>query len=635
MKIIIRCRLGSMLLCALVLSVLPITSSADESYSPYAGQSYPNQVYWGDTHVHTSYSSHDANIGGGNRVSPEIAYQFARGEVVEAWNGMPVKLSRPLDFLVVADHAGGLGIISALQAGDPTFPTTEAGNRLRKAYEFFVASSESQRANASLRAALKGRLPPAYRNTLWRRVVANAEKYNDPGKFTAFAGYEWTAGGFANLHRVVIYRDGPDKTSQTIPFSILDSHQPEDLWNYLQNYQDASGGEVLAIPHNSNLSGGQMFARHKFGGFKPGKSGGEPLTADWANLRSRFEPLMEITQFKGDSETHPVLSPTDEFADFETWNGWRGALEQKGSGPSSDAYIARKQAEYARPALKAGLDIQAELGVNPFKFGIIGGTDTHTSLSTADNDNFWGKFSQDGPSADRPSTRWVPSWETPLKWEMGAAGYAGVWARENTRESLFAAMKRKEVYGSTGPRISLRFFGGWNYAENDALRPDLARVGYAGGVPMGGDLSHAPEGKSPNFLIRSVKDPDGANLDRVQVIKGWRDGDGILHEKIYNVALADGRKEDANGRVEPVGSTVDVADASYANSIGDPELAVVWVDPDFDPEELAFYYVRVIEIPTPRWTAYDAKFYGLKDLSPEIPMVTQERAYSSPIWYTP
>mgnify|MGYP001171798113 FL=1 len=627
MKTYITNQGGTALLFTAALSMLSQGVAAEESYSPHVNQTHPTQVYWGDTHVHTNYSSHDANVTGGNRLDPEIAYRFARGEVVEAWNGMPVKLGRPLDFLVVADHGAGLGIVAALQASDPKFPTTEAGAGLSDAYELFVESSESGPGSTALRNALKVRLPAAYRHTLWQRVIVNAEKYNEPDRFTAFIGYEWTSGGFTNLHRVVIYRDGADKTKQTTPFTIMDSHQPEDLWNYLDNYQDSTGGEVLAIPHNSNLSGGEMFARHKFGG--------DPLTGEWARLRGRFEPLMEITQFKGDSEAHPVLSPTDEFADFETWNGWRGATEQEASKSNSDEYITRKQGEYARSALKVGLDIQTELGINPFKYGIIGSTDSHTSLATAADDNFWGKFSKDGPSAGRVSTPWVPSWETPLKWEMNAAGYAGVWAKENTRKSLFDAMKRKEVYGSTGPRITLRFFGGWNYEEQDAMRPDLARVGYTSGVPMGGDLTQAPKGESPSFLIRATKDPDGANLDRIQVIKGWRDNEGDLHEKIHNVALSDGRKENRGGKVRPVGNTVNVPDASYNNSIGDPELAVVWKDPDFDASELAFYYVRVLEIPTPRWPAYDAKFYDLKDMPEEIVMVTQERAYSSPIWYTP
>jgi hypothetical protein len=327
------------------------------------------------------------------------------------------------------------------------------------------------------------------------------------------------------------------------------------------------------------------------------------------------------------------LSPDDEFADYETWNGWagreNGGVMWTGNrvGMRPDRNIKH---QYARSALKLGLQQQAETGANPFKFGMIGSTDSHTGLTAVDENNFWGKTMSAEPSQRRVQNPWAIN-----NWEMSAAGYAAVWAEANTREALFSAMRRKEVYSSTGPRMTLRFFGGWDYATDDAMRPDLAGVGYAKGVPMGGDLTHGPEGKSPSFLIRAVKDPDGANLDRVQVIKGWRDEKGELHEKVYNVALSDGRKEGRSGRVKPVGNTVDVKDASYTNSIGDPELAVVWNDPDFNRDELAFYYVRVLEIPTPRWTAYDAKFYGLKDLPEEIPMVTQERAYTSPIWYTP
>jgi len=608
--------LENILLSILALAVLPVSVIAGESYSPYVAQSYPDRVYWGDTHVHTSYSSHDANVGGKNRTSPEIAYRFARGETVKAFNGMAVKLHRPLDFLVVADHAEGLGVASALQAGDPEFPDSDVAARFRSAYESFVASSESKEATNRLRSLMWGvQIDPSYRQTLWQRAVANAEKYNDPGRFTAFSGYEWSASGLTNLHRVVIFKDGADKAGKIIPFSQTDSDRPEDLWAFLLNYQTEFGGSVIAIPHNPNLSYGQMFAAHKFGG--------DPLTVQWARQRNQFEPIMEVTQFKGDSESHPVLSPTDEFAGFETWNGWQGPNEPEASRAKTKDPLVRKRGEYARSALKTGLDLDVQLGVNPFKYGLIGSTDSHTSLSTADNDNFWGKFPREFPRVEL------------RRWHYSAAGYAAVWAVENTREAIFAAMKRREVYASTGPRIIVRFFGGWDYRADDALRPDLARIGYAGGVPMGSDLTRAPEGKSSRFLIRATKDPDGANLDRVQVIKGWRDVKGGLHEKIYNVALSDGRRENAEGHVEPVGNTVNVADASYTNSIGDPELAVVWVDPDFDPQELAFYYLRVLEIPTPRWTAYDAKFYGLKDLPEEIPMVTQERAYSSPIWYTP
>ena len=298
---------------------------------------------------------------------------------------------------------------------------------------------------------------------------------------------------------------------------------------------------------------------------------------------------------------------------------------QTAAAKSQQDPVALAAQSYTRSALKLGLGQEAQLGFNPFKFGMIGSTDSHNALTTANEANFWGSNGLSEPSPYRAQSRW----------ESNAAGYAAVWATENTREALFSAMRRREVYASTGPRITVRFFGGWDYAPDDAMRPDLARIGYAKGVPMGSDLTQPPGESAPSFLIRAVKDPDGANLDRVQVVKGWRDSDGSLHEKVHNVALSDGREEDAGGQVMPVGNTVDLEDASYTNSIGASELAVVWTDPDFNKDELAFYYLRVLEIPTPRWTAYDAKFYGLTDLPDEIPMVTQERAYTSPIWYTP
>jgi len=368
---------------------------------------------------------------------------------------------------------------------------------------------------------------------------------------------------------------------------------------------------VLAIPHNGNLSSGMMFA--------PIDYDGNPITADYARTRSRWEPLYEVTQYKGDGEAHPILSPTDEFADYETWHvpGF--------FGKRPDDWAKQKRYEYARSALKLGLEQKAKLGVNPFKFGMIGATDSHTSFSTAREDNFWGKISFNEPSPYRAAK----------SWHFAASGMAAVWATENTRSAIFAGMKRKEAYATTGPRMTVRFFGGWGYVSTDAAAHDFVGIGYRKGVPMGGDLTHGPADKAPTFLVRVVKDPDGANLDRVQIIKGWREKEGELHERVYDVALSDGRHADSDDKVPPVGNTVDVENASYSNSIGDPELAVVWKDPDFDPAELAFYYARVIEIPTPRWTAYDAKHYGLKDLPRDVPMVTQERAYTSPIWYTP
>ena len=443
---------------------------------------------------------------------------------------------------------------------------------------------------------------------------------------------------------MVIFKDNAETAGQVIPFSQYDSSDPEDLWTYLQGYEDKTGGEALAIPHNGNLSTGVMFALED--------AKGNPLSKGYAETRSRWEPLFEVTQIKGDSETHPLLSPEDDFADYETMSSdslFMPEIKSQRGLSDYDPWLEKFQKrldagdanwmrtyEYARSGLKLGLQQQSKLGINPFKFGMIGSTDAHTSLATADENNFWGKLTEAEPLATRITSGWRPAinegWPG---WKMSASGYAAVWAEENTREALFAAMKRKEVYATTGPRMKVRFFGGWDYKKDDALKPDLARIGYAKGVSMGGDLTNAPKGKASSFLIRAVKDPDGANLDRVQVIKGWHDKNGELHEKIYDVALSDSRKKNWRGKIKPVGNTVDTSDASYTNSIGDPELAVVWQDPDFNADELAFYYVRVLEIPTPRWTAYDAKFFGLKNVPEEVPMVTQERAYTSPIWYTP
>ncbi len=601
---------------------------AQEPYSPAVAQSYPNNVYWGDTHIHT-YLSADAVF----KLGPDDAYRFARGEEVAGNSGQPAKLRRPLDFVVIADHGNNMGakLELRLAANDPKFSGTEAGKLWAQALEQLENTPDmdaKKLAPATLRPShRRGAISirhPGYRHSVWERVTAGADRYNAPGKFTAFIGYEWTSGAGA-IHRVVIFRDDADKANQVLPFTSYDSPKAEELWKFLAKYEESTGGSILAIPHNSNLTNGLMFALQD--------ADGRPLNKEYALTRSHWEPLLEATQIKGDSETHPFLSPDDEFADYETWSGWAGR-ENGGVMWTGNRVPMKPDSklphEYARSALKLGLQQQANTGANPFKFGMIGSTDSHTALTAADENNFWGKT-----AAAEPSARRIGQLYSIMNWEMNAAGYAAVWAEENTREALFDAMRRKEVYATTGPRMTVRFFGGWNYAEDDAMRSDLAGIGYAKGVPMGGDLTQAPDGASPRFLIRAVKDPDGANLDRVQVIKGWHDEDGELHELVHNVALSDGRTPDRKGKVKSVGNTVNVKDASYTNSIGDPELAVVWQDPNFNKDELAFYYVRVLEIPTPRWTAYDAKYYGLKDLPDEIPMVGQERAYTSPIWYTP
>ena len=639
--------LAILLASRVVAETLPEETSA-KHYSPNVGKSYPANVYWGDTHVHTNLSV-DAYNFGNRKLGPEEAYRFAKGKIVTAHNGMQARLHRPLDFLVIADHASNMGVMNGLEAENSALLSSEVGRRWAprlKAINESAKTDAAKSTNLSNKLFLDGFLEgvvanDAFLHSVWKNAVKTADEHNNPGKFTALIGYEWTQ-SFNSLHRVVIFKDGAEKASQVIPFSQFDSSDPEDLWAYMDRYQITTGGEILAIPHNGNLTAGIMFALED--------AKGNSLSKNYAITRSRWEPLFEVTQIKGDSETHPLLSPADEFADFETMSvdTYLYPKEKKERGFTGyDHWIARnieegdpswmRTYEYARSALKLGLEQQTKLGVNPFKFGLLGSTDSHTSLATADEDNFWGKLTEAEPHSGRVMSGWRPASEGGdyPGWRMSAAGYAAVWAEENTRESLFAAMKRKEVYASTGPRMTVRFFGGWEYETNDAQRPDLAGIGYSKGVPMGGDLTNAPKGGSPRFLIRAIKDPDGANLDRVQVIKGWHDRNGDLQEKIYNVALSDGRKENRKGKVKPVGNSVDVKDASYTNSIGDPELAVVWQDPDFDKDELAFYYVRVLEIPTPRWTAYDAKFFHLKDLPEEMPMLTQERVYTSPIWYNP
>ena len=517
---------------------------------------------------------------------------------------------------MVADHSQNFGVLPHMAAGNPLLLEKEASQPLLELLktipatvrEALNAGNDKLMTDLGKHAGAIKRLWSTYdygadrrfMRQVWDETIAAAERHNDPGRFTSFIGYEWSP---RQIHRNVIFKDGPEMTSQVLPYSSFDSINPEDLWDNLQEYEDRVGGSVISVPHNSNL-GGDMFKLATFND--------QPLTGEYAQLRSRFEPLTEVTQIKGDSETHPLVSPGDAFADYETW-------------PVNDKNPTREQKQllYARPALMNGLDLGIKLGANPFKFGMIGSTDAHTSLATADEDNFWGKMAVNEPSPYRMSA-----------WYFSASGYAAVWARENTRASLFDAMKRRETYATTGPRITVRFFGGWMFTADDAVSSDLASAGYTKGVPMGGDLTEAPDGRVPSFLIRAVKDPDGANLDRIQVIKGSRDRTGVLHEKIYEVALSDGRRPDEAGSVAAVGNTV--KDATYSNSIGDAELAVVWTDTDFDRVEPAFYYVRVLEIPTPRWTAYDAAFYGRNEDIPEtIPMVTQERAYTSPIWYTP
>ena len=592
------------------------------SYSPVVRDETATNLYWGDTHLHTR-SSADAFTAHNEGITREDAFRFAMGLPVRASNGMAVKLRRPLDFLVVTDHAEYLGVFARLNEGrDPVLMRWPLGQRwaemLRSAEQRVGLGQEFADAIQSTDPAKK--TPESVRQSIWDEVWQAADRFNEPGRFSAFSGYEWTSmikGD--NLHRIVMFRDGGEKVSQTLPFSAQDSTDPEDLWAALQTYEDMTGGQVLAIAHNGNVSNGRMFA--------PETLSGVPLSSDYARRRSRWEPVYEMTQVKGTGETHPALSPTDEFANFEIWDKGNISLSAPKQG-----WMLRY--EYARSGLLEGLAHEQRIGINPFKFGMIGSSDSHTGYSAVAEHDFWGKFPESEPSANRVEAKMAGVLQE--SWELGASGLAAVWAPENSREAIFAAFKRREVYGTTGSRIMLRFFGGFEFAPGDVDRPNYAQIGYRKGVPMGGDLiGGLKKGRRPSFMVVAAKDPDEANLDRIQIVKGWVDGKGQLREKVYDVALSDGRRVSRRtGKAPPVGNTVDLKTATYTNSIGDPELAVQWTDPNFDPSIRAFYYVRVIEIPKPRWTAYDAVFFK-RAMKAGIPMTVQDRAYSSPIWYEP
>ncbi|WFT81755.1 DUF3604 domain-containing protein [Methylobacterium sp. CB376] len=601
---------------------------AKRPYSPYANRSFPSRPFFGDTHLHTSFSF-DAGAFGA-RLGPSEAYRFARGEQVTASSGQPAKLSRPLDFLVVADHSDNLGFFPDLLAGKASILADPTG---RKWHDMILDGRGADAAIEIIIAFSQGTFPKAlvYRpdgspfRSAWQEIVKAAEQANDPGRFTALIGYEWTSNTAGNnLHRNVIFRDGGEKASRIVPYTTMapfGSDNPRDLWTWMAAYEEKTGGRLLAIAHNGNVSNGRMFPI-----VEPGT--GRRIDRGYAEVRAKWERLYEATQIKGDGETHPYLSPNDEFANFERWD--KGNLDL--TAPKTADML---QYEYARSGLKLGLKLEAETGVNPYKFGLVGSTDSHTGLSAVEEDNYFGKTSAMEPSAERSSRVFVKGAAgTIYEWETSASGYAAVWATENTREALFDAMERRETYATTGPRMLVRFFGGFDFEPADARTRSPALAGYSKGVPMGGDLGAAPPGKAPTFLVAALKDPIGANLDRYQIVKGWLDDRGEMQEKVYDVAWSGERKPGGDGKLPPVGNTVDVASATWSNSIGSPELISVWKDPDFDPKQRAFYYGRVLEIPTPRWTTYDAKYYGVK-LRPEVPTSLQERAYTSPIWYSP
>jgi hypothetical protein len=611
----------------LITQVAFVLSAQASEFSPHVGQNFPREVFWGDTHLHSNLSTDAFNLG--VSLGPEDAYRFASGQEVVSTHGLPVRVGRPLDFVVLADHAESLGMMNLVLAGDDRImhnPDIAEWHRIlsRGSLE---EKRELQRSSLTYEgitttSTLFDNVSSAVlQKDIWQSALAIAERYNRPGVFTTLLGFEWSsAPGGSNLHRVVIFRDGADKVSQVVPLSSTLGTDPSQLWDYLQDYEQQTQGHVLAVPHNGNLSNGLMFPYAE-------RLDGAKLDADYAKRRARWEPVVEVTQIKGDGEAHPLLSPDDEFADYETWDFGNFKGE-----PKSGEMLPH---EYARSALKLGLQLERRHGINPYRFGMIGSTDSHTALATAAEDNFFGKHSGLEPGPNR--------WQRPMGrggdtiisgWQQASSGYAAVWARDNTRASLWDAIKRREVYATTGSRLTVRFFGGWEFSAEDALAPDIAATGYAKGVPMGGELPGSQGKHAPSFLISASKDNIGANLDRIQLVKGWIDNAGDTHEKVYDVSWAGERAPGPDGALPPVGNTVNLETATWINSVGEPQLSTVWTDPSFDARQSAFYYVRVIEIPTPRWTAYDAKRYGAS-LAEEVPVLTQERAYTSPIWYRP
>lgn len=588
-------------------------------------------LYWGDTHLHTNYSW-DAYGTGNTTITPDDAYRFARGfPVIHPALHNVVQIDRPLDFLAVTDHDIMMGIQVLINRNDPKLLATDWGKKLAEAQKQNpVAGAMMLGGQAGVMGGpdapqknhkefLEQAFSPEIRQEAWSDEIDAAEKNNVPGKFTTLIGWEWTSTpGGKNLHRCVISNATAEQARKFLPYSESDSLRPEDLWNFLEKTKAETGVDFISIPHNANLSGGLMFDIVD--------SDGRPFTAEYARERARWETETEITQGKGTSEILPQLAPTDEFANFEIWQRLLTPVPQP---PSPHDYV--------RTALLEGLDIQHKIGVNPYKLGIIGGTDSHTGLTTVKESDFLGQMAADPTPQDhydesKPDAkkRFIfPSWL------LGASGRAAVWATENTRQGIFDAFKRKEVYGTTGTRIELRVFGGFKFRPGDAKAKDIAEVGYSKGVPMGGDLTNAPNNEAPSLLIYAAKDPDSGNLDRVQVIKGWVDDKGETQQRIYNVAWSGDRKLDDKGNLPPVGNTVDEKTASFTNTIGAVQLATVWKDPDFKPGQLAFYYVRVLEIPTPRHSLYEAVALGIPVEDTKEPASIQERAYSSPIWYTP
>ncbi len=602
-----------------------------KAYSPYAQRVFPSNVYWGDTHLHTGLSL-DAGLFG-NILGHEEAYRLARGEEIMASTGIPVKLSRPLDWLVITDHSDMMGIATDIQKGAPNILANAKGREWAEGFQKGGHAAGEAAFDLIMHFA-QMKVPPelveqyspgskVYDN-LWYDITRTADQFNEPGRFSALIGFEWTSvpKGF-NLHRNVILRDDGSLARQVIPLTTqppLGTTDPLDLYQWLENYEDKTGGQALAISHNGNLSNGWMFP------MSDTYAGGK-VNKNYVEKRAKWEPLYEVTQIKGDGETHPFLSPNDEFADYETWDV--GNLDI--SELKQDEMF---KGEYAREALKNGFILEKKLGTNPYKFGMVGATDSHTGLSTAEEENFFGKSTSVEPSATRVNHPFIKNDLGAVEgYKLVASGYQGVWASENTREAIFDAMERKETYATTGPRISVRFFGGWEFTDQDLRSRVPAFSGYKKGVPMGSDL-RAATGDVPVFMVYAVRGPISASRGCSQMLKAWMDEKCKTDERVYDVAWSGDREAGADNKLPAVGNTVDLEAANWTNTIGASELATVWTDPDFDQGQKAFYYARVIEIPTPRWVLYDKVRLGAV-IPKEAELIHQERAYTSPIWYSP
>ena len=579
------------------------------------GYNANKNAYFGDLHIHTSWSF-DAFIYN-VRSTPDDAYAYGKGEEINHVSGEKIKIGRPLDFMAVTDHAEYMGIMMQLgKEGSPMADSPMAKELISK--DVAVARKAFNTVGISMAVAepLEELLNTAIIKDTWKRIVETADRHYQPGTFTTFPAYEWTSvamyrrdlSAARNLHRNVIFKTNkvPER-----PFSCFDSQDPEALWEWMEK-QRTNGSEVTAIPHNANMSDGLLYAAttHK----------GEALTAAYAKSRMRNEPVSEVSQIKGTAMSHPDLSPDDEFADFELYNLTFGDSPQD----------CEPKGSYVRQALKDGLAFKQELGVNPYKFGFIGSTDGHNASSPLEENNFTGKIGV----VDGTMTRRLQGVNENQRWGKWSAGsLAGVWAEENTRDAIFDAINRKEVFATSGPRIKLRFFGGYDLEESILNQADWEKVAYSSASPMGSDLSSKSSASGPSFLVWAVKDPESGNLDRLQIIKGWIDGEGQSQEKVFEVSWAGKRQLDDYGHLSAIGNTVDVATATYTNTIGAVELKAIWKDPEFSAEEDAFYYVRVLEIPTPRWNVYDAKAAGESVPAGTVSSI-QERAWSSPIWYT-